>query len=73
MNRERILRPGMQIYLLHGLPHHDRAMIVKAKLRYSTHYRTAALRCLIGAAPLTVKRGRPFAERRRLVRRYYGV
>jgi hypothetical protein len=73
LNHERILRLGMQIHLLRGLPNDQLVKIVRAKHRYSTHYRTAALRCLVGAAPLAVTGGRPFAERRRRVRRHFGV
>lgn len=73
MNRERILRLGMQIYLLHGLPDQELVRIIRAKHRYSTYCRTAALRCLVGTAPLAVTCGRPFAERRRRVRHHFGV
>jgi hypothetical protein len=48
MNRERILRLGMQIDLLYGLPDQDLIRIIRAKHRYSTYCRTAALRCLVG-------------------------
>ena len=41
--------------------------------RYPPLMREAALRWLVHSAPLSVTQGAPFAERRRYVRRYYGV
>ena len=73
MNRQRILRFGLMLYGTSGLSHDALIGIVKAKRRYSTHYRAAALRHLVIDAPLSVTGGRPFAERRRLVRRHYGI
>ena len=73
MNRQRILRFGMMLYDTSGLSQDALIGIVKSRLRYSTHYRAAALRHLVIDAPLSVTCGRPFAERRRLVRRHYGI
>jgi len=46
--------------------------IVREK-RYPPLLREAALRWLVHSAPLTVTQGAPFAQRRRHVRRFYGV
>lgn len=73
MNRQRILRFGLVLYDTSGLSHDVLIGIVKARRRYSTHYRAAALRNLVIDAPLSVTGGLPFPERRRLVRRHYGV
>jgi hypothetical protein len=73
MIRERILRFGMQIFHTYGLSHDELVRIVKAKKRYSAHYRAAALRHLVSDAPLSVTGGQPFAARRRRVRRHYGL
>lgn len=73
MNRERVLRLGMTLYHLSGLSHDQLIRIVKAKKLYSTHTRAAALRHIVSGAPLDVTLGRPFAERRRRVRCYYGI
>ncbi|NVI09811.1 hypothetical protein FSB64_41030, partial [Paraburkholderia sp. JPY454] len=45
----------------------------KRPRRYSTHYRAAALRLLVVAAPESVTGGLAFAERRRRVRNHYGI
>ncbi|MFM0027456.1 hypothetical protein PQR70_14455 [Paraburkholderia madseniana] len=73
MNRERILRLSMTLYHLRDLPDDQLVRIVKSKNRYSTHYRAAALRHLVAGAPLAVTGGQPFAERRRRVKRHYGI
>jgi hypothetical protein len=73
MNRQRMLRFALQVYHTSFLSHDALIGVVKAKRRYSTHYRAAALRHVVMNAPLSVTGGRPFAERRRLVRRHYGV
>jgi len=73
MNRQRILRFGLMIWQTHGLPHEELLRIVRAKQRRSAHFRAAALRHLVAKAPLSVTGGHPFAERRRRVRRYYGI
>ncbi len=73
MNRKRILRFGLMIFQTSGLDQETLVHIVRARKRYSTHFRAAALRNLICDAPLAVTGGRPFAERRRRVRRHYGV
>ena len=39
----------------------------------TSRFRAAALRNLVACAPLEVTRGRPFLERRRLVRKHYRV
>jgi hypothetical protein len=73
MYRERILRFGKMIFQTYALPREVLVQIIRSKTHYSAHYRAAALRNLIGHAPLSVTGGRPFADRRRLVRRHYGV
>lgn len=40
---------------------------------YPPRVRAAALRILVDRAPIDVTKGRPFAERRRLVRKHYKV
>ncbi|OLL27190.1 hypothetical protein BTH42_34065 [Burkholderia sp. SRS-W-2-2016] len=73
MNINRPLRIGMQMHCL-SYETHDRLLrIVKSKKRYSPHYRAAALRLLVVAAPGSVTGGRVFAERRRRVRIHYGI
>lgn len=73
MNRQRIFRFGLMIWQTYGLPREDLLRIVKARRRYSAHYRAAALRHLVSHAPLSVTWGQPFAARRRLVRQHYGI
>jgi hypothetical protein len=73
MNRERILRFGLMIFQTYGLPHEALVQIVRSKRRYSPHYRAAALRNLVGVAPVWVTGGQPFAERRRRVRSHYDL
>jgi hypothetical protein len=51
----------------------DLLLIVRSKDCYSPRYRAAALRHLVMCAPLSVTQGRPFAERRRMVRVHYGA
>ena len=41
--------------------------------QYSPRSRAAALRHIVARAPITVTQGRPYAARRRLVRRHFGV
>ncbi|RKT10622.1 hypothetical protein B0G69_8055 [Paraburkholderia sp. RAU2J] len=73
MNRQRIFSFGLMVWQTHGLSHEELLRIVKAKKRYSPHFRAAALRHLVMAAPLSVTAGRPFAERRRRVRAHYRI
>lgn len=73
MNLERVLRLGMQMHCLSYETTDDLLQIVKAKRRYSTHYRAAALRLLVFAAPHSVTGGQPFPERRRRVKHHYGL
>lgn len=40
---------------------------------YSVLMRAAALRNLTACAPIEVTKGRPYAERRRLVRAHFGI
>jgi hypothetical protein len=73
MNIQRLLRIGMQMHCL-SYETHDRLLrIVRSRKRYSTHYRAAALRFLVVAAPESLTGGFPFAERRRRVRNHYGI
>ena len=63
------------ITLIQGLSRqHPQALqeIVREK-RYPPLLREAALRWLVHSAPLSVTQGAPFAQRRRCVRRFYGV
>lgn len=73
MNRRRIVCFAMLLHATNGLPQERLLGIVKARKGYSPHYRATDLRHLVSNAPLAVTRGRPFAERRRRVRRHYGV
>jgi len=60
---------------IHGLSRRqpqDLQEIIREK-RYPPILREAALRWLIHFAPLSVTQGAPFPERRRSVRRFYGV
>jgi hypothetical protein len=68
-------RPTRLITLVYGLsrqPTQELTGIVRDK-RYPLLFREAALRCLVHSAPISVTMGAPFAERRRHVRRFYGV
>ncbi len=57
----------------HTLPVASLRSIVANKAHSSPRYRAAALRNLMQAAPLDVTLGRPFAEKRIIVRLHYGV
>lgn len=57
----------------HCLPAYHLVRIIRSKDCYSVRVRAAALRNLVGIASLDVTQGRPFAERRRLVRQHYDV
>lgn len=46
---------------------------IAADKGYSLSVRSAALRNLVTLAPVEVTLGRPFAQRRRLVREHYGI
>ena len=46
---------------------------VRAKFSVSALARCAALRVLVARAPIEVTQGRPYLERRRLVRKHYSV
>ena len=54
------------------LPVHHLVRIIRDKT-YSPRFRSAALRNLVGQAPLEVTHGQPYAARRRLVRKHYQV
>ncbi|TDN59059.1 hypothetical protein [Paraburkholderia sp. BL10I2N1] len=73
MYRPHIVRFALMIYETYRYSLAEQIEIVRAKDRYSPRYRAAALRHIAIDAPLSVTLGRPFAERRRLVRRYYGI
>lgn len=47
--------------------------VVREKHRFTPLLRVAALRELIGRAPVEVTLGRPYLERRRLVRQHFGI
>lgn len=55
------------------LPTYHLVRIIRSKDCYCVRVRAAALRNLVGKASLDVTQGRPFAERRRLVRKHYDV
>jgi len=55
------------------LPIYHLVRVAKAKNQYSPLMRTAALRNLVGIAPLEITKGACFAKRRRLVRSFYGI
>jgi len=57
----------------HRLPLHELVRVVGAKLMYSPRLRAAALRNLVASTPTAITLGRCYAERRRLVRRHFGV
>lgn len=51
----------------------DQLVLIIREQRYPQLMRIAALRWLIGAAPLDVTQGATYWTRRRYVRRHYGV
>ncbi|RUP35714.1 MAG: hypothetical protein EKK45_00310 [Curvibacter sp.] len=55
------------------LPPHHMLRVIRSKERYTPFFRAAVLRNLVCNAPVEVTHGRPYAERRRLVRDHYGV
>jgi hypothetical protein len=55
------------------LPVHHLIRIARARDQYSPQMRAAALRNLTAKAGCDITMGRPFAERRRLVRSHFGV
>jgi hypothetical protein len=55
------------------LPIHHLTRIARASDKYSPLMRSAALRQLVGKAPLDVTHGRPYAESRRLCRAFYSI
>ncbi|CAE6967723.1 hypothetical protein [Paraburkholderia domus] len=73
MYRRHVVRFSLMIHETNRFDESELLDIVRAKDCFSPRYRTAALRHLVMDAPLSVTQGRPFAERRRLVRRHYGV
>ena len=73
MVRPHVVRFSRMVYDCYRCSHGQLLEIISAKGRLSARYRAAALRNLVGNAPLSVTLGRPYAERRRLVRKHYGV
>jgi hypothetical protein len=71
MFRDRIVRFSRLVAQTYPLPRDVLVSIVRAQDRYSPMFRAAALRHIVAKAPLDVTGGRPFAERRRAVRRFY--
>jgi hypothetical protein len=55
------------------LPIYHLIRVAKAKDQYSPLMRAAALRNLVGNAPLEVTRGACYSARRRSVRAFYGI
>ena len=51
----------------------DRLVAIVREQRHTPLLRCAALRALVAQAPPQVTRGAPYAQRRRSVRRHYGV
>ncbi|MGF6440312.1 hypothetical protein [Paraburkholderia youngii] len=47
--------------------------VARDQQRFSPRSRAAALRHIVARAPIEVTLGRPFAARRRLVRKHFGV
>lgn len=68
--RQRFYR---QIYSTRGLTIAQLIGVIKNHAIYSPRFRSAALRNLMGQAPLTITQGRPFAQKRILVRKHYNV
>lgn len=68
----RMFRIGEYIQGLRYAPREQLKAIVVNR-RYPVLLREAALRWLVYLAPIEVTKGAPFATRRRLVRRHYGV
>lgn len=71
--RSSILRFSRLVMQTYGLPVEQLIAVITAKDRFSVRLRAAALRNLVADAPLAVTHGRPFGQRRRLVRKHYGV
>lgn len=55
------------------LPIHDLVNIAQAIDRFSPLMRSAALRQIVGKAPLEITHGRPYAESRRLCRVHFSI
>jgi hypothetical protein len=55
------------------LPVYHLIRIARSSADYNPRVRAAALRQLVARAPIEVTLGRPFPERRRLVRTHYGI
>jgi hypothetical protein len=73
MIRSHVIRFARMVFETYCCTNDELIAIVKAKGRVSARFRAAALRNLVGNASLSVTLGRPYAERRRLVRKHYGV
>jgi hypothetical protein len=54
------------------LPQHHLVRIAKER-GYHVRVRAAALRVLTSTSPVEITMGRPYAERRRLVRKHYDI
>jgi hypothetical protein len=67
LHRLLVLSTGLRDYGIEQL------LTVIREQRYPPLLRVAALRRLIHGAPLDVTRGAPYLQRRRYVRRHYGV
>lgn len=63
------------ITFVHGLSRQqpEQLQYIVREKRFPPLLREAALRWLVHSAPLSVTHGAPFAQRRRYVRRFYGV
>lgn len=55
------------------LPIYHLVRVANAKEQYPPLMRSAALRNLVGIAPLEVTKGACYSERRRAVRAFYGI
>jgi hypothetical protein len=73
MLNRRLARFSRLVHGTYRLPESVLLSIVMARGRYPATFRAAALRNLVAQAPVSVTRGLPFAQRRRLVRRHYGI
>lgn len=73
MLNRKLARFSRLVHETYRLPQAVLLSICRARGQYPATYRAAALRHLIAEAPVSVTHGLPFAQRRRLVRRHYGI
>ena len=73
MNNRRIIRFISMVHATYQLTREQQIAIVRARGHYTALYRAAALRHIVETAPLEVTGSWVFADRRRRVRRHYGI